>query len=1381
MSNDQTKNTHSKRGIWYLAEVIYKRMVLFTTWEIMGFCFGFLLYLAIVYPHSDLQERIAEHDAMNDPLATEYIRAFLQAEPDNQQLRLMLARRLSKDANYFAEVRRLLGILYVQKDPDIRYQAHYMELLLREQELFALKKGDLNYPQVLERYRSQLLLVMSGAHHAEELIMLGKRAAAAGLYSTAVQIFRKLASLPHQTSQIYAEAADALRSFGEYAESANLYFRAMLTANSPNLKRRYFLLGMQTLQGGSLFKELAVAGNRYAGLFQEDIEVLMALTRMMQAADRIDLALPFVRQFMKMPNKGSVPGLPFNDEAYALAVQVFNWTDNVQDAIAVAEWAVKQQPKSVKWVDQLANLYAWNGRGAESIPYRLRYAHLTGKESAWDQVLELSGQVNDLKHMRIALEHKVDDIDTFIWLQDLLDLYERMGDPGAQISKLESLYRKARSPREREHYLWKEMGIFERREDIEHALEVAQRLEAEFGLTPEYGKKLASFYARRGNFDKSFELLGAIKKDVARLGEREKIFLRDPNTADARRAAAGLPFVEDVDFWRDYAEMGSVHQNTDAASEGLIGLLRGGSVRDQDLMNLFYIWTGQRQDAAAQLATFAFFNAEVETKTKIFMKSTALSRLDPKTGVGQVNEFPLTTMLAHKSFDSVFAVAAMDLYARLEDWVSARQFLEKMRVYPDELAASEIDMQAQNWPPSVVEYRRRNYERIRDRYFKSMAALEEDDRFLAPRATMWQRLGRSDLAQNDLMSALRHHPKNMHVRAALIWVLLERREAEVLKRVLAAWTHDAKTNEVLWQPFASALMSLNRPHEALYWLNKSRDKMKDDFLWQMSYADCLDGNSQPDIAWRIRRRAWLELRKPEVFQKLPESRFDELRNDLARLAQTFDTSDGAQRIIQRLLQADVKKLQLEVRPLEIPATGTAVIQAAAQADERMHARQEAKRVRRLEDLYRRGTGQRPHDDRYLEATVKELALAYAQNNDMHDLSRAWLATRFANHLARPLSEELALRMEENDRAAVLDMLDNLPDLLPMYDRVAAAEQVGSSALAQTLAHDQMVRLPDDEFLHEQFTNLTTQEHMGLTVKQVSRQQDALNTTETTVDAGVRVAPTLMVTPSVVLRQQSSQDLVNLPNVPVQDILAGLSLRKQTETGFVAATLHQRQAATTHQGGLLEYSGAWSRELLVNARAGWNQPATESALLQVGGMRSMLEANVTYQLTQREYARVDLGAERYSSQAGTFLGTGQFWNVEVGHHVRLEYPDIIARLYVSQATFQQSGLFDNQIARLIPLGSNPVGYAYLPQSSSAYGVSLGLGTTVEQRYTRAWRPFAEFGLSNNSLTGMGYDMRTGAAGSVLGSDVLKVYFQVLSNKPLSQQNSRELGFHYQWFF
>lgn len=240
----------AKRGIWYLADVVRQRLVLFSTWETLGFGFLFALYLVLVYPHEDLQDRLAEHEGTNDPLAMEYIRAFLQADQQNHALRLSLARRMAKNKDLYAEVRSLLAVLYVQDNVEIRKQAYWIALEMLEQELFATKRDSLDYPQALDKYRHQFMVLLGQDLDVEQLLLLGKKAQSAGIYQVALQVYRKIGGIPHLPSQKYEAAAVALRSFGEYAESADLYFRAMNGTKSMGLKRHYFVEGMKTLQGG---------------------------------------------------------------------------------------------------------------------------------------------------------------------------------------------------------------------------------------------------------------------------------------------------------------------------------------------------------------------------------------------------------------------------------------------------------------------------------------------------------------------------------------------------------------------------------------------------------------------------------------------------------------------------------------------------------------------------------------------------------------------------------------------------------------------------------------------------------------------------------------------------------------------------------------------------------------------------------------------------------------------------------------------------------------------------------------------------------------------------------------------------------------------------
>ncbi|MFX5522494.1 hypothetical protein ABTD78_24800, partial [Acinetobacter baumannii] len=78
-------------------------------------------------------------------------------------------------------------------------------------------------------------------------------------------------------------------------------------------------------------------------------------------------------------------------------------------------------------------------------------------------------------------------------------------------------------------------------------------------------------------------------------------------------------------------------------------------------------------------------------------------------------------------------------------------------------------------------------------------------------------------------------------------------------------------------------------------------------------------------------------------------------------------------------------------------------------------------------------------------------------------------------------------------------------------------------------------------------------------------------------------------------------------------------------------------------------------------------------------------------------------------------------------------------------------------------------------------ALGAGTVIENAYTRAWRPYAEFGLTRTSDIGWGRNLRAGVAGSVLGQDVLSVAAQSTSATPNTPQRGFELNVLYKWFY
>jgi thioredoxin-like negative regulator of GroEL len=891
-----TPPTIYRRGIWYLSDVVYERLTLFNYWEMLGFLCAVALSLVLVYPHKDLQARLAASEKLspNDPLTLEYLRVFLRADPENHDLRLPFASRLIRLGLYH-EAREVLTPLHSLNNADLHYQALWLELLIVEQEHYAIPKNSPLYAAAVARHFAHLRLILNQKLNAEQYIMLGQKAWTAGANDIAIESFRRLTLIPHLPGATYAAAALAMIGLGDYRGSAEMYFLAMKNSASLGEKRRYFMAGISTLQAASMFDVALATADRFLTIFIHDTETLVFLARFARAANRPELARRYAKLYMRMsqldmpqygwqampqpvgfnPNflihatwrggaqadflrvanskppvvSGDVPSLPFDDQAYLLAHDIFLGADKQDEAIRVAKAAVDQRPNSAPWRKRLANLYDWSGNYNESATQWLAYAKLTNDETAWDRVLGLARSMNDLDALRLVLEHKVRyEPKREGWLNELLNLYDVRGEPELQIKFLEGLFDETKDVELKEKYLLRQVEILEWRQDIEHALEKTLLLKKYFGRKVSYAKKLATFLARKRQFEAAFLELYIVRDQVP---------------------------TDDEEFWHNYSEMGNFFQDDDASEEGYRALLDSGYDTETDLTNLLYLWSLPNPRAAAQLAVFAYFNAVKVSPLILEVRITSEANL--------INDTELRLINRLKSYPNVFAIAALDLFVKLLDWDSAHQFLNSLT--PAQLRV-----------------------------------LEEDVRFLSPRATMRQFTHDLVGAKKDLRAALDKTPDNMDLRAGLMWVLIASRDVEPLKQALVLWAGDAEDSEVLWAPFAAALMSLNRPNEALHWLRRAGIQ-RQDYLWQMSYADCLDANSQPDLAWRIRRRAWTDLRKPEVLQSISPKLFINMRDRLAALSSMFDTGDGAKRILQQLLRADVSAVQeaskSEIFPVQV--------------------------------------------------------------------------------------------------------------------------------------------------------------------------------------------------------------------------------------------------------------------------------------------------------------------------------------------------------------------------------------------------------------------------------------------------------------------------------
>jgi hypothetical protein len=1311
-----------RHGTWHAFDAPLERQRLFSPWTVVGFGLALSLGLLLVYPHRTLEQRLSAADSAagraDTPLTIEYLKVFLKAEPGDSGLRLQLVRKLMAQGDY-AGARKLMNAPQTANDPVFVRESGWIRLTLAEQEFFTASAGSPAREALLTQLQGHLrMLAQQKRLTPQQLDALGARALADGAPEAALTAFRRLQAAPALlAADSYAQAARGALGLGDYRLSAGLLFLAMDRSASRDTQRAYLVEGLRTLQAGGLLNEALAAAEGRIGPFGRDIPLLKFLARLAQAANRPDIAERYAKRFLELSLLERWQAL----EDRRLAA----WTrPRYAPPVYLADMRIEQASAQVP-------------AGGPALPF---------DEEAYSmgfQIFLANRNLGDAR--RVAQSAVQQQPQSTLWRRRLAEVSEWSGAPQDALAQWLALAQMTGSEAAWDATLRLSDSLYDQavlRLALEHKLAAApgslQWLNRLLALHEVAGAPAEAIALLQGRLVRHGLVRGA-----ERLRELELLAgLQERAGQDAEALATMLQLQrEDEPRTRHALKIANFHYRQGAfrLAYGALEALRATAAPNDVLYWRNYAELARllQDDAGAEHGYRALLAVNAQSDAEL-ANLAALWRAERPRAAAE-----LALYAFQRNGNPALAEEALGIYLQLGDHAAARQLLAQ-------LDAAQRRM------------------------------LEGRAAFLLLRANLAQ-LG-EDLrgARRDLRAALVLEPASVEARAALIWVLLALRDTDALKDSLRQWAADASVTEALWDPYAAALMSLNRQDEALRWFRKSGIK-RQDILWLMSYAECLDANSQPEQAWRIRRHAWTELRKPAVLTQLQPEQYAAMRDRLAALAPAFTGGDASWRIMQALLRTGQPEL---AQPASQPPArdGRELLQLlaadqAAPAAPARPARPARPAPTMPQDLY---TPAGPRDDARLSASAREVALAYALNNDANDLARAWLASRYASQLARPLWGELSLLLQGGDRDRLNALLDDMPDWLPMYDRVDAADRAGRPALAQTLAFDQLTRLPQDEALHQRVVNLSTADPAPLQAGVTSVRESPLVATETALRGGVALGAGLKMSATLSERRQHSDNETLLATVPRTDRVLALAVSRRIDNGLLTATLQRRQALAGSTGLKLETEIAPTRDLRVGMAAGVNQVSTDSVLLRVGGMQSGLDFNATYALTTREYGRIDLGWRRYRAQGGAALGSGSTWRLELGSRLRLEYPDLTLRGFVMGNRFGPDGQ-DARLSTLLPAGADPDATRLLPEGSTTWGVTLGAGVSAENGYHRGWRPYGEVGLTHNSLTGSGRQLRAGVAGSVLGGDVLRLRWQRVSGNPSAEQGSRELGLDYHLYY
>jgi hypothetical protein len=1266
---------HRRVATWWTSDAARERQRLIPPWIALGFGLMVALGLALLFPFRGLEAELGRAAARPDALQIAYLEVWLGVRPGREQLRYLLAEQLlAGDDLDRAEFH--LARLATSADARLRDRADLLALDVELRRLQALSPGHPERPARQAALRGRFGALLARDLAPDVGTELARRAAALGAADLAALWYERLlaaqAALP---AGFWEAAATQALQWGEHRLAARLLMQARATARTLAEQRRLFIAALRTLQAAGLFDEAFAAAERHLGALATDTQTLEFLTRLALAANRPDLAQRYAIRLLR------ITLLPAAIDERRRAGRV------VPEAWLALQASLPPQLVRVQAAAAAPPLSALPERSAH-LPFDDALYSLS-----YDVFIANSNLADALVVARSAVRQVPANL---AWRRRLAQVADWSGQPDLALEQWAAIARQTGTAA-----AWAE--VRKRALQLRAAELAVEALQAQARSRPAdevMARELARAYEELGEPEKALALLR-------------------PALAAHERSAQRR---EQLDLLAALAERAGDSATQRAALQALLRDFGAAPTVALRLAELEYALGDDRAAwAALQLA---------EPRAR----AGAARHLDYWRAYAQLARVGGLRAEAIRAYRLLLAAGepGEDLLVNLAGLLEDEDPREAARLY-------ELAWQRSGRPQFATQalyLRERAGDDAGLRAFLAgltpaqLALLEADPRFLVQRATL--RLADGDVggARADAQRARALQPGDAGIEALLIWTLIAARDAPALRAQLESTAGAAADEPLLWAPQAAGWLALQEPRQAVRFLRRQA-RAGGDSLWMLGYADALDQLGSAELAWQVRRHAWLR-RAALVRSAGTTAQRVDLERRLVPLAATLIGGDGARARLEALLAAD-------------PAAG--------------------------------------------RSATREAALAYFVAREQSEVAQAWLLGQYAQALERPAWAELSVALADNDGARLETLLDTMADWLPRLDRSEAAARVGRTAQAQSEAFDTLAARPEYDEAHRRLVDLVAGDRTGTAAQFAgagwrSFRQRPIDEHSVQADGSVRLSPRIALGAGLVQITRSSTDSAQLVDPPRHDSTAQLDLGYDlgADAGLRVA-IQQRDGLAREPGWRLDGNWRPAPRLGLTAAAGQGQPATDNAYLRVGAVRDVLDLGVNLRLGQREFAAATLTASRYHAQGGGAIGDGQVLRLEVGHDLRTEYPDLSLRATYAGLRYSAEPGVAAAMLPLLPPAARPAATnaLLLPASTRQIGVALAVGATARERYSRAWRPFGVLAVTDDREGGTDYSWLLGAGGSLFGTDELSLVAAAGSGLGVQVVPFRSYGLRYRWMF
>jgi len=1308
-----------------------KRPRIAPTWLVCLMAGVVLLTIYGVSPRGGLRQRVASVGAPSE-LSVAYLEAWSKVRPDNEEFLSLLGAQYSY-LGRTADTERIAARMDALGTDDMHRTATMLRLSVAEQRTFAIPEDDPRRARELSDLRVHLQEAAKLQWAPKDLEWLAQRAAAVGLPDLAVQLYARLsANDPDGRNKWDTQITRYALQVGDYRAAADAWFRQQAAARTRDEQRRCFVAGLRALQSGNLLDDALAAADAHGSALADDPATLVVLLNLARAANRpqaVDRYAKMLARYTSNELREMPPqGLPSPRAQYAyMDGPVARPGGFVLASLREAMHGEAQHPRTVH-VFRIAT--------AASPPTPASAATAASQTNSdpgiANTVFQAFVESGDLPNaQKIAAQQVQRDPRSAVWVKRLAEVAEWNRDPSLALKSWLEYAQVSNDPVGWQNVLRIAPML---NDDEAYLVALVHQARAKPG-DMKLVDSVTATYERLGRPDDGLAFLRSLPRGA------------NGDAIDQRIGALAERAGHDEEALATYRAVQARHPNDATAA------LRTASV--------LY----RKGDYRASLAALSAARAGAKDGDEVFWRNYAeLARLQQRDDdANEAYRHLLANGMATREdlgemtdfYDPYPIDAGRIAELRFHREHTARALRDAIYYYLDAQALDRIATLLANLTPD------------------ERRTADASPALLGVRAEYYRLMGEPQNALADLKRAVDLPGAGSDVSAAYLWTLVDYGSDADLRAALKRWRGSAAQSSALWGPFAAAEMRLNRPVAALDYLRRQAGMMSRDPLWLLTYADAQEQSGHAGLAWTIRKKVWLQLQDEQAkLARLHGAQRASMRGRAAQDAETaadlrgrrvtlsteFATGDVSAALLDDLMSthatpADIAQLRRTLIGNAKGLPGGAPMQGA--------------------DL--------PQNAQVRGAVAKDVAVAWALSHESNPLAKRWLAQQYAERLSRPADARLTIALAENNVGEMERLLDLERSRLPVYDRIDATIAVDHPDRAQQLAFDALGGAPEDTELHTRVTETTLDWPQSIDANVTNYIEHPLDYVEATLAGSRKIAERYLVGVTAVQHFQHSTDITQLVNVPSVDRWLNIYGERRTRDTSFTITGGRRVASASFY--TLDLAGEVGRNsaLTLGLRAGRNQVADETQTLLVGGMKDNLIGDFTYRMTQHITLTGSVEADRFYSQARTYMGSGVLSTGEVSYRIRTQYPDYTLRALITHGGYGASGQADGLISRLLPVALQPATPRdFMPDTYTQYGFFFGAGNDLLEQYTHRWRPFFDVGLLHDSIQGWGPQMSVGIAGTVFGGDHVAVFLQHQRVSKIGTPVT-VLGARYSWYY